>query len=111
LTVIAQGLRKVQQPRVVAFDYVCQSAKRISSVSQFSFKGYGGTNMTAAIEEEDKQQRPDAIVLVTDGETKWPKSRTRARLIIALVRRSSYSKPPAWATVIDLTKEVPTYAG
>ena len=111
LTVIAQGLRKVQQPRVVAFDCVCQSAKRISSVSQFSFKGYGGTNMTAAIEEEDKQQRPDAIVLVTDGETDWPKSRTRARLIIALVRRSSYSTPPAWATVIDLTKEVPTYAG
>jgi predicted metal-dependent peptidase len=111
LTVIAQGLRKVQQPRVVAFDYACQSARRISSLSQFEFKGYGGTNMTAAIVEEDAKQRPDAIVLVTDGETSWPKTRTRARLIIALVRNPGSCTPPSWATVIDLTKEVPTYAG
>jgi predicted metal-dependent peptidase len=111
LTTIAQGLRRVQRPRVVAYDYVCQSAQRISSVSQFSFKGYGGTNMTAAIEEEDKQHHPDCIVLVTDGETNWPSTPTRARLVVALVKRSSYSTPPAWARVIDLTKEVPTYAG
>jgi predicted metal-dependent peptidase len=111
LTTIAQGLRRVQRPRVVAYDYVCQSAQRISSVSQFSFKGYGGTNMTAAIEEEDKQHHPDCIVLVTDGETNWPSTPTRARLVVALVKRSSYSTPPAWARVIDLTKETPTYAG
>ena len=101
----------MQQPRVVAFDYACQSARRISSLSQFEFKGYGGTNMTAAIVEEDTKQRPDAIVLVTDGETSWPKTRTRARLIIALVRNPGSCTPPSWATVIDLTKEVPTYEG
>lgn len=111
LTTIAQGLRKVQRPRVVAFDYVCQSAKRISHVSEFEFRGYGGTDMTAAIEEEDKNHRPDCIVLVTDGETDWPTTPTRARLVVALVRRSTYSTPPTWAKVIDLTKEVPTYAG
>jgi predicted metal-dependent peptidase len=111
LTVIAQGLRRVQQPRVVAFDYVCQSAKRISSLEQFQFKGYGGTDMTKAIVEEDETHRPDAIVLVTDGETDWPTKPTRARLIVALVRRSTYSTPPTWAKVIDLTKEVPTHAG
>lgn len=111
LTVISQGLRRVQRPRVVAYDYRCQDAKRISSLSEFQFKGYGGTNMTAAIEEEDTKHRPDAIVLVTDGETDWPSRPTRAKLIIALVRRSSYSTPPSWAKVIDLTKEVPTYAG
>ena len=110
LTVIAQGLRKVQRPRVVAFDTHVQSAKRISDLSQFQFKGYGGTDMTTAIEDEDREHRPDAIVLVTDGETDWPAKPTRARLIVALVRRSSYSTPPTWAKVIDLTKEVPTYA-
>lgn len=111
MTAIAQGLRKVQRPRVVAFDYVCQSAQRISSVSQFQFKGYGGTDMSSAITQEDQEQKPDAIVLVTDGETDWPTTPTRARLIVALVKRSSYSTPPAWARVIDLTREVPTYAG
>ena len=111
LTVIAQGLRKVQRPRVVAFDTHVQSAKRISDLSQFQFQGYGGTDMTTAIEDEDREHRPDAIVLVTDGETDWPAKPTRARLIVALVRRPTYSTPPTWAKVIDLTKEVPTYAG
>ena len=111
LTVIAQGLRKVQRPRVVAFDTRCQDARRINALEEFTFRGYGGTDMTRAIEEEDSEQKPDAIVLVTDGETNWPTKRTRARLIIALVRKSTYSTPPSWAKVIDLTKEVPTYAG
>jgi predicted metal-dependent peptidase len=111
LTAIAQGLRKVQRPRVIAFDSRLQSAKRISHLSEFAFKGYGGTDMTAALEQEDREHRPDAIVLVTDGETQWPSRPTRARLIIALVKKSGYSQPPAWAKVIDCTKEVPTYAG
>ena len=109
---IADGLRRVHRPRVIAFDSRLQSAKRITSLEQFQFQGYGGTDMTAAIEEEDRNHRPDCIVLVTDGETDWPKHRTRARLIIALVKgKPGYSTPPAWARVIDLTKEVPSYAG
>lgn len=111
LTAIAQGLRKVQRPRVIAYDSRLQSAKRISHLSEFQFTGYGGTDMTAAVEQEDKEHRPDAIVLVTDGETDWPTRPTRARLIVALVKRSGYSTPPSWAKVIDCTKEVPTYAG
>jgi predicted metal-dependent peptidase len=110
MTAIAQGLRKVQRPRVVAYDYVCQSAQRISHVSQFEFRGYGGTNMAAAVVEEDQQQRPDAIVLVTDGETGWPTTRPRAKLIVALVK-GKRDGVPSWATVIDLTKEVQSYAG
>jgi predicted metal-dependent peptidase len=109
---IADGLRRVHRPRVIAFDSRLQSAQRISSLEQFQFQGYGGTDMTAAIEEEDRTKRPDCIVLVTDGETQWPARRTRARLIVALVRgKPGYSTPPSWAKVIDLTKEVPGYDG
>jgi predicted metal-dependent peptidase len=112
LTAIAQGLRKVQRPRVIAYDARLQSAKRIAHLSEFKFKGYGGTDMTTALEQEDREHRPDAIVLVTDGETNWPSKPTRARLIIALVRGTpGYSTPPSWAKVIDLTKEVTCYAG
>lgn len=107
---IADGLRRIKRPRVVAFDYRLQSAKRIDSLEQFQFSGYGGTDMTAAIMEEDRLHQPDAIVLVTDGETDWPKTRTRARLIIALVKgKANYSVPPSWARVVDLTREVPGY--
>lgn len=112
LTAIAQGLRKVQRPRVITYDHVLQSAQRMTALSEFEFRGYGGTDMTTAIEQEDREHRPDAIVLVTDGETDWPLTPTRARLIIALVRGTpGYSRPPKWAKVIDLTREVPTYAG
>jgi predicted metal-dependent peptidase len=108
LTAIAQGLRRVQRPRVIAYDTKVQQAKRISAVKEFEFKGYGGTRMERAIEDEDKQHRPDAIVIVTDGETSWPAKRTRAKLIVALVKKCG-SPPPKWATVIDLTREVPRY--
>lgn len=114
LTTIAQGLRRVQRPRVVAFDSQIQEAKRISSLSEFTFCGYGGTDMTAAITDEDRRRPnpPDCIVLVTDGETSWPTQPTRAKLVIALVKGGvTYSQPPSWAKVIDLTKEGPGYAG
>ena len=105
MTAIAQGLRKVQRPRVVAWDTKCQSAKRLATLSQFEFKGYGGTSMDRAVVEEDKEHRPDVIVLVTDGETSWPTKRTRAKLVIALVKKGDCCAP-AWAKLIDLTKEV-----
>ena len=109
LTAVSQGLRKVQQPRVVLWDYSMQDERRMSTIQNFNWKGYGGTDMTAAIEHVDSKHRPDAIVIITDGETDWPKTRTRARLIVALVKKSTYSTPPSWATVVDCTKEVETY--
>lgn len=110
LTAVAQGLKKVQQPRVLLYDSALQDERRISTITQFEWKGYGGTDMTAAIELADTKYRPDAIVLITDGETSWPTTPTRAKLIVAMVApECSYSKPPAWAKVVDCTKEVATY--
>ena len=110
LTAVAQGLKKVQQPRVLLYDSALQDQRRLSTISQFEWKGYGGTDMTAAIELADSKYRPDAIVLITDGETSWPTTPTRAKLIVAMVApETSYSKPPAWAKVVDCCKEVATY--
>ena len=112
LTTIAQGLRRVQRPRVVAFDTRVQGAARLSSIKEFSFVGYGGTDMSLALTEEDRTHAPDVIVLVTDGETDWPSTPTRAKVIVALVKKPSYGSPiPSWMKVIDLTREVPSYAG
>jgi predicted metal-dependent peptidase len=77
----------------------------------FEWVGNGGTDMTAAIEQEDKEHRPDAIVLITDGETDWPTKPTRARLIIALCANCTYSTPPAWAKVVRCYEEGPKYGG
>jgi hypothetical protein len=58
--------------------------------------------MDDAVVQEDKL-RPNAIVVVTDGETEWPEKKTRAKLVIALVQKSRWPTPP-WATVIDCSE-------
>lgn len=109
---VAQGLRKVQRPRVIQFDTRVQDARRLDSMKHFQWCGGGGTDMTAAIEQEDKEHRPDAIVLITDGETRWPTQPTRARLIVALCRKPGFGGPiPAWAKVVRCYEEGPQYAG
>ena len=107
LTAVAQGLRRVQQPRVVLFDAQIQDEKRMSTIDNFKWKGRGGTRMDRAIEYVDAKHRPDAIVIITDGETAWPAQPTRARLIIALVKQGYPT--PAWARVVPCYKGVPTY--
>jgi predicted metal-dependent peptidase len=102
LTAIAQGTKKLYRPRVVGFDTVVQSAKRITNAKQFNFQPLGGTAMDDAVVQEDKL-RPNAIVVVTDGETNWPKQKTRAKLIIALVDKCRW-ETPSWATVIDCSE-------
>jgi predicted metal-dependent peptidase len=109
LTAVAQGLRKVQRPRVVCFDTRVADARRLTSMKDFHWCGGGGTNMAGACEQEDKKQRPDAIVVITDGITGWPAKPTRARLIVALCAPSS--SPPKWAKVVRCYEEGPKYAG
>lgn len=112
MTAVAQGLRKVQRPRVVCFDTQVQDAKRLSSMKDFEWVGNGGTDMAAACEQEDREHRPDAIVLITDGETEWPSKPTRARLIVALCKEPGWGGPiPSWAKVVKCYEEGPRYAG
>jgi hypothetical protein len=52
----------------------------------------------------DKEDRPDAIVVLTDGETRWcPKP--RARVIIALTKACPGYPTPEWAKVVHLYKQ------
>jgi len=109
MTAIAQGLRRCQNPRVIAWDGNLQSDKRVSSIRQFQWQGGGGTSMDEAVVMVDQKYRPDAIVLVTDCGTAWPDKPTRSRLIVAMVDK--YSTPPKWARSVDLTKEVNSHVG
>jgi len=104
LVALAAGLRKVQRPKVVCFDATIQARKRIQSLKQFSWEGGGGTNMGTAVTQVDKEDRPDAIVVLTDGETRWcPKP--RARVIIALTTPCPGYPTPEWAKVVHLYKQ------
>lgn len=112
LVTISQGLKRVHRPNVICFDHALQDKQRMTHINQFEWKGYGGTDMVSAIELADKE-KTDSIVVITDGETDWPRRKTRARLIIALVKDSNFAKecpPPSWATTVHCYKEVNVYA-
>lgn len=111
MTAVAQGLRKVHRPRVIAWDGRLQEDKRIGNLKQFQWVGGGGTSMEAAVEYADTKYKPEAIVLVTDGETAYPDKPTRGRLIVALVDGSTRGSVPRWAKFVDLTKEAPRHVG
>lgn len=99
LAVIRQGLSKLPSFRVFAGDTRICSDKSVSNVSHVEWCGGGGTDMAALIQEVDRKYRPDSIVLVTDGETPWPRRKPRARVIAALTRPKQRDFPP-WATGI-----------
>ncbi len=63
--------------------------------------GGGGTDMSVGVAKAAEGD-PDAIVVVTDGDTPWPAVQPEVPVIIVLTRSSRYgSPPPAWAEVID----------
>jgi predicted metal-dependent peptidase len=57
--------------------------------------------MKTVLEAVDREHRPDAIVLITDGDTDWPE-KLRAKLVVALTREN-YA--PEWATAIVVGKK------
>ena len=61
--------------------------------------------MAEALLEVDTKDRPDSIVLVTDGYTEWPHRPTRARVVVALTDDGCRSAVPGWC------KTVPLYTG
>lgn len=104
LTCIAAGLRKLTRFKVVAGDVTIASRKDVSSIAQVEWAGGGGTDMGRIVSEVDRTERPDSIVLVTDGYTPWPTRQTRARLVVACTTNSSsvINAIPNWARTVVL---------
>jgi predicted metal-dependent peptidase len=63
-------------------------------------RGGGGTDMRIGIARA-LEHDPDAIVVVTDGDTPWPEKEPEAPVTVVLTRETSYV-PPAWADVIEV---------
>jgi hypothetical protein len=49
-------------------------------------------------------EKPDLIIVATDGETPWPeKEMPRTRVVACITRKSQWaSKPPAWIKTVYL---------
>jgi len=70
---------------------------------QVVLTGGGGTDMARAIGEvAARRPRPDLVVVITDGFTRWPPRPVPAVAVVLLPARVKPPVPPAWAEVIRM---------
>jgi predicted metal-dependent peptidase len=106
LDCIAKGVRRLHSVRVICGDAALHNDQIVRSVGRMRVEGGGGTDMGRLVEQIDREERPDAILVVTDLETGWCDRKPRAKVVIAGVKAPCiYFPVPAWAKFIDLTKK------
>ena len=81
-------------------------SKRVTHTRQIAPLGGGGTDMAAGIETA-AQACPAAIIVITDGYTRWPPSPPPgARRVIAALPRSGWMhRVPGWIQAIVITPD------
>jgi predicted metal-dependent peptidase len=87
---------------VLACDADVQAVSRVTSAEQISLDGGGGTDMrigiSAALAGSD---RPQVVIVLTDGYTPWPAESPSCRLIAALIGDEPPA-PPAWVESVRI---------
>jgi predicted metal-dependent peptidase len=105
LAVIGQGIRKLSRVKVFCADTHVRSHASVATTKTFDWCGGGGTNMARAIEEVDRTDKPDSIILITDAETGWPDKKPHARVVVAYtgsVGSSWHQRIPSWCRTVAL---------
>ena len=108
LSVIGQGLRKLGRVKVICADTHVRSHQSVVTTRAFEWAGGGGTNMARAIEDVERSDKPDSIILITDAITGWPSGKPRARVVVAYTgeRDSRYHHAiPSWARTVVLNQK------
>ena len=102
------ALRLQDGVRVMAGDDMAQWDEQCFNPRHISLIGGGGTDMACLIEaaaSKPQRERPELIVVVTDGETGWPKTRVAMPVVVALTRDSEYARffpVPDWMESVKL---------
>ena len=94
-----------RQVRVISCDAAATTTK-ITNVTQVNLTGGGGTDMRVGITEAMAyRDKPDAVVVLTDGYTPWPDEPLKgATLIVALTDDGAASRVPEWARKVLITR-------
>jgi predicted metal-dependent peptidase len=92
---------------VLACDADVHAVSRVTSADmvtgQVELGGGGGTDMRVGIERALKSRdRPNVIIVMTDGYTPWPQEPVTCRLIAALVGDAP-PDPPGWVETVRIT--------
>lgn len=114
---VAAISRAVGGRRDLVTVFSCDAAARVvhplCRAEGIPLVGGGGTDLRAGFAKALRSRpRPDALVVLTDGQTPWPANRPGCRTVVGLFRRENPwsehdpdyvpDRPPEWARVVDI---------
>ncbi|MFF9765320.1 VWA-like domain-containing protein [Streptomyces sp. NPDC053086] len=87
---------------VLACDADVQAVSRVAATEQITLGGGGGTDMRVGIEAAlATPDRPNIVVVLTDGFTPWPAGNPPCRIIAALIGAVA-PQPPSWVETVRI---------
>ncbi|MGA5823169.1 DUF2201 family putative metallopeptidase [Kitasatospora sp. NPDC094028] len=101
------------QVSVVSCDAAAQSVQQVCASAGIELVGGGGTDLRTGFAAALRARpAPDAVVVLTDGQTPWPEARPPCRTVVGLFARPQRVRehdpdyrpdaPPAWARVVAI---------
>ncbi|MEU9379422.1 VWA-like domain-containing protein [Streptomyces sp. NPDC048255] len=88
---------------VLACDADVHAVTRVTGAEQVTLAGGGGTDLRVGIPAAlALPDRPDVVVVLTDGFTPWPAESPACRLIAALLGEGAPA-PPGWVETLRVT--------
>ena len=86
---------------VLSCDAAVHARQRVRSANQVRLAGGGGTDMRVGISAAVAlRPKPDAVIVLTDGDTPWPEEPPKPTLVVGLLRRTT-TPVPSWARVVQ----------
>jgi predicted metal-dependent peptidase len=103
LSVVYDACENLGKVSVVSCDAAAHEPVEVRHIEDLRehLLGGGGTDMVEGIKvASEASNPPDAIVVVTDGDTPWPETEPDVPVTVVLTRNSRWNTPPAWAEVV-----------
>jgi predicted metal-dependent peptidase len=89
--------------RLLSCDADASTAQRVRSIASIRLTGGGGTDMRIGITTaEQATPAPHVVIVLTDGDTPWPTTPTRARLVCAVISARPPRNTPSWASTVHI---------
>jgi len=95
-------LQTVRQVTVYSVDAQAHNVQKVFRADQIRLFGGGGTRMGAGIEKA-QSDKPDLIIVLTDGETDWPVNPPRVPVVIGIIGPSD-RPTPWWAKTVRIAE-------
>ncbi|MDH2392501.1 VWA-like domain-containing protein [Streptomyces sp. HNM0663] len=88
---------------VLACDADVQAVSRVVAAEQVTLSGGGGTDMRVGIAAAlGVRERPDVVIVLTDGLTPWPQEAPSSCRVVAALIGSGAPAAPGWAQTVRI---------